>query len=183
METEFLRGALYLISRAWLAKPPAPEVPMTRPFVRTMAMKDYPAVEEIDRVSFKDCWNTPLLKAKLISGDGLNALVAVVGESVVAFLLYEVRAEALEVVRVAVHPSARRRGIGRMLVESVREVVSSSGRPAVIGWNVRETNLDATYFLKQMRFTAKLVPGHYANGDDAYRFTISVPGPKVMAHR
>jgi ribosomal-protein-alanine N-acetyltransferase len=97
--------------------------------------------------------------------DGVLPLVAEWGDQVVGFSLYEVCKVRLHLLRLATHPSYRRRGVGTLLLRRVQEKLAADGR-ALLSVVVEEGNLPAQYFFRGRGFRAvKVLRGHNAGGD------------------
>lgn len=77
------------------------------------------------------------------------ALVAEVGEKVVGFAVYLLRPKRLEVLRIAVHPDWRRRGIGSRLLGNIMQKIGGPGTPRqLLRLYVPEGNLAACLWLR-----------------------------------
>ena len=114
--------------------------------VRPALPLDTPALLAIERASFPDPWS----KRHLEENDGL---VAVVGETVVGFLIwYEVfpgddkALPEFEILNVATHPDYRRQGIACKLIEEF------TASPGAYFLEVRESNHAAFSLYQHLGF-------------------------------
>ncbi len=145
-------------------------VKASEPVIRWMIRRDMPTVLLIDSLSFPD----PLPEQELIKQlRRRNAIGMVVddGDRVIAFMVYELHNTRVQVLRLAVHPNHRRRGIGAMMIEKLRSKLSYDRRNK-LGADVREANLGGQLFLRAMDFRCvSTASGLYEDtGEDAYLF-------------
>ena len=133
-----------------------------------MAADDLDAVMEIERGAFPSSWRWADFVA-CIQTKGCEAHVAMRGPTVVGFVVWEIRDGALHVMNLAVHSDQRRQGIGTRLVKHVAQRLDPS-RCGYACLEVRETNLTAQLFYRQLGFKARRVlRSHYPDtGEDAY---------------
>ncbi|MFM7292269.1 MAG: ribosomal protein S18-alanine N-acetyltransferase [Planctomycetia bacterium] len=80
-------------------------------------------------------------------------MVAESGESVVAFMIYELHRSRLHVLNFAVARSHRRLGIGTRMMEKLIGKLTPERRSRIV-LEVRETNLPAQLFFRSMGFRA-----------------------------
>jgi ribosomal-protein-alanine N-acetyltransferase len=102
-------------------------------------------------------------------------MVAEVGDAVAGFMVYDLHRGHIDVIRLAVAPAFRRKGVGRAMVGKLRGKLSAHRR-TFFELRARETNLDGQLFLKRVGLAAMCVErGRYADsGEDAYRFVLAV---------
>jgi ribosomal-protein-alanine N-acetyltransferase len=96
-------------------------------------------------------------------------MVAEHNERVVGFMIYELHRNRLHVLNFAVHPDYRRRGIGAQMMNKLVAKLSPQRRTR-IQLEVRETNLPAQLFFKNLGFRAiSLLRDFYEDSpEDAY---------------
>lgn len=158
-----------------------PDVPTARRqsiiAVSYMNMTDMREAVAIDRESFPhQPWtlddfrfmnSRPYTTCKVADMDGHAA----------GYVVYTMlRCKGLFVERIGVAADARRRGVGRMLIEHVVRVLRHSDARKVIALKVREGNLDAQLFYRSLGFKCvRVSQGHYAYlNEDAYVFELNV---------
>lgn len=86
---------------------------------RAAHMDDVPAIAEIERLSFTDPWKASMIEKDLTQNPSARYTVAEVDGRVAGFASMWIVVDQGHIVDVAVHPSHRRRGIGRGLVSSM----------------------------------------------------------------
>jgi ribosomal-protein-alanine N-acetyltransferase len=103
-------------------------------------------------------------------------MVAEYGEKVVGFMIYELHKTKLHILNFAVHTEHRRSGIGGQMVEKLISKLSNHRRTQVV-LEVRESNLDAQLFFRNLEFRATGVSrAHYHDtGEDAYVMEYRLP--------
>jgi ribosomal-protein-alanine N-acetyltransferase len=153
-----------------------PEKPMERPeklrvHIRWMIRRDMTEVLEIENGSFARAWREEDF-IECLRGHNCIGNVAEYQGRVIGFCIYELHKHYLEVLNFAVHLKARRRGVGRSMIDRLIDKLSSYRRTRLL-LNVRETNLDAQLFFKACGLKAKVIlQNEYDDTDeDAYQFT------------
>jgi ribosomal-protein-alanine N-acetyltransferase len=96
-------------------------------YVRQMVRIDLPCVLEIDDTSFEERWSeedflTHLRERSIIG------MVAECGDRVVGYMVYQMRKSEYEILRIAVAPDCRRRGIGFALLCKMADKLSRNHR-------------------------------------------------------
>ena len=99
-------------------------------------------------------------------------MVAEADDRVVGFMIYRLVKETIHVVRFAVAPDVRRRGIGSQMLETLTAKLGK--RRTRIALEVRETNLDAQFFYRDRGFKAIAVMRDYYQDtcEDAYQMQL-----------
>jgi [ribosomal protein S18]-alanine N-acetyltransferase len=130
--------------------------------IRHAARRDVGALVAIERVSFSDPWSVESFESAL-SMDRMRVLVAEEraergagggdATTLLGYVLALVLGEEAEIADLAVAPEARRRGIGRLLLERVLEDLETRGVGEVY-LEVRESNLAARALYASLGFTA-----------------------------
>ena len=153
--------------------------------VRDARRGDLAAVETLERASFDEPWSGTLLDAELAHRSSLT-LLATGEEGVLGYAAFRRAADQAELVRIAVAPEARRRGVGRRLVEEGVERLRREGARRCF-LEVRTGNAAARRLYAGLGFRrVGLRRGYYADGSDALvlalRFTLPAadpaPGPE-----
>jgi ribosomal-protein-alanine N-acetyltransferase len=71
-------------------------------------------------------------------------------------MIYELHKNRIHILSFAVHPDYRRQGIGRAMVDKLISKLAYQRRSRIV-LEVRETNLDAQLFFRQLGFRATSV--------------------------
>ncbi|RLS33348.1 MAG: ribosomal-protein-alanine N-acetyltransferase [Planctomycetota bacterium] len=117
-----------------------------------MIRRDMPEVLGIEQEAFEFPWLdedfTRCLRQRNCIG-----MVAEVGDSVVAFMIYELHRTRLHVLNFAVRRSHRRLGIGSQMMEKLFAKLSAERRDRIL-LEVRERNLPAQVFFRSLGYRA-----------------------------
>ena len=120
--------------------------------VRWMIRRDMREVLDVEREAFEFPWSdedfTRCLRQRNCIG-----MVAESGDSVVAFMIYELHRSRLHVLNFAVARSHRRLGVGTRMMEKLAGKLSPERRSRIV-LEVRETNLPAQLFFRSLGFRA-----------------------------
>ena len=120
--------------------------------IRWMIRRDMPAVLEIESLSFEfPCSEEEMIT--MLRQRNTIGMVSEVDGQVVGFMIYDLLPNRLHLNTIAVHPSHRRYGVGRAMVEKLIYKLSFQRRNRII-LEVRETNLIAQKFLRSLGFIA-----------------------------
>ncbi len=119
--------------------------------VRRMLTEDFPALARIEATSDENFWNEDTFGQHLCMSRS-NGLVVWDSMAPVAFVAFESmpRTSYLQIWNLVVEPRFRKKGIGRLLVSRLIERVPSEFDG--IRFNVRESNVEAQLFLRQLGF-------------------------------
>ena len=126
-----------------------------RVHIRWMIRRDMEDVLSIERHSFEFPWFEEDF-IRCLRQRNCIGMVAEHGERVVGFMIYELHKTRLHILNFAVAPEFRRRGVGRQMVDKLVSKLSSQRRTRIT-LEVRETNLPAQLFFKQLSFRATMV--------------------------
>ncbi len=138
--------------------------------IRPGVKSDLSALVRLERASFDDAWSETLLAGELASSSPL--LVAEIGGLAVAYAAFLETAGEAELLRVAVDPDVRRRGLGRRLVEAGLEELRRRGVERC-HLEVRTDNEPALALYRALGFdVAGLRPGYYTDGTAALLLTL-----------
>ena len=155
--------------------------------LRWMIRRDMPEVLSIEQEAFEFPWSdedfTRCLRQRNCIG-----MVAEVGDSVVAFMIYELHRTRLHVLNFAVRRSHRRLGIGTQMMGKLVAKLSVERRDRIL-LEVRERNLPAQVFFRSLGYRAiSVLKDFYEDStEDAYLMqylsaeAASVARPRRMA--
>jgi [ribosomal protein S18]-alanine N-acetyltransferase len=115
--------------------------------IRWMIRRDLPFVLNIENASFEFPWTEDEFIRCLRQRDCIG-MVAERNEEVAGFMIY--------ILSFAVHPDYRRQGIGRSMIDKLVSKLAYQRRNRIV-LEVRETNLDAQLFFRQLGFRATSV--------------------------
>lgn len=141
---------------------------VARVHIRWMIRRDMPEVLATEQASFDYSWTEEDFLRCLRQRNCIG-MVAEQDEKVVGFMIYELHKTKLHILNFAVHPRARRHGIGLQMVAKLIGKLSSHRRTRIT-LAVRETNLPAQLFFRDQGFRAvKVMRGYYEDsGEDAF---------------
>ncbi|MEM9352989.1 MAG: ribosomal protein S18-alanine N-acetyltransferase [Planctomycetota bacterium] len=139
-----------------------------RVHIRWMIRRDMPEVLGIESESFEFPWFEEDF-IRCLRQRNCIGMVAESGERVVGFMIYELHRTRLHILNFAVAADARRDGVGSQMVDKLIGKLSSERRTR-ISLEVRETNLPAQLFFKEVGFRATTVLRAYYEDspEDAY---------------
>lgn len=115
--------------------------------IRRLTMFDVDEVLAIERHSFDDPWTLEDFEISLLEKD-FYGVAAAAYERILGYLIVKRHRECSELLNLAVHPRARRCGIGRALVASEQDAALA------IEGLLRERNLAGQLFLRACGFRA-----------------------------
>lgn len=158
--------------------PSAPSTPR-RITIREAGFADLPALVELEVGSFDDPWTGGLLKAELDQPTSLALLATAESGAALGYAAFRRAVDDAEMVRIAVAPQARRRGIGRRLVqEGVERLRRAGARRCFL--EVRQGNEPARRLYAALGFhRVGFRRTYYADGSDAVVLALELgpPGP------
>ena len=120
--------------------------------IRWMIRRDMPAVLSIEEASFEFPWCEEEF-IRCLRQRNCIGMVAERNDQVVGFMIYELHKNRLHLLNFAVDPLGRRQSIGRSMLDKLVSKLSHDRRNRIM-LEVRETNLDAQLFFKQLGFRA-----------------------------
>lgn len=139
-------------------------------YVRWMLERDFPAVAAIERVSARRPWSEEDVDA-ITSSRRAIGMVAQHPSGLCGFAVYEIAHRGLVILKLAVEPAHRRRGVGRRLFGAIaRRLVPP--RRSRLTFDAAESELSAQLFLHAMGFRAEAILRDYFDlprCEDAYR--------------
>lgn len=152
--------------------------------LRWMIRRDMPEVLSIEQEAFEFPWSdddfTRCLRQRNCIG-----MVAEVGDSVVAFMIYELHRTRLHVLNFAVRRSHRRLGIGTQMMGKLFAKLSVERRDRIL-LEVRERNLPAQVFFRSLGYRAiSVLKDFYEDStEDAYLMQyLSAEAPSIAMPR
>ena len=98
------------------------------------------AVAEIEQISFSDPWSVESLE--LMLGEQAMGLVAIEDRRVLGYVGMMCVLDEGQIINVATHPDARRRGVGRSLMIAIEQSAKERGI-VFLSLEVRESNAAA----------------------------------------
>lgn len=136
--------------------------------IRWMIRRDMAEVLQIEDRSFEFSWSEEDF-IRCLRQRNCIGMIAEHNERVVGFMIYELHRNRLHVLNFAVHPDFRRRGVGLQMVRKLMSKLSPQRRSRIM-LEVRETNLDAQLFFRDLGFRAvSLLRDFYEDTtEDAY---------------
>lgn len=132
--------------------------------VRPVRPEDMESVYKLEEACFKDPYPSYFLD-QLAEANPLSFLVATIKENVVGYAVVDRWPDHNHLVSIAVHPEARRQGIGRRLLVALRAELEVE-KPLRL--EVRRSNAAAIGFYLSNGFRRiGEVEAYYADGEDA----------------
>lgn len=138
------------------------------PEITFMRLEDIPEVLTIEQLSFTTPWSRYAFISELTENDRARYLVARIGNRVVGYIGVWLVADEGHITNIAVHPSYRNRGIGRMLLLAMMDLIKRmNGRRVTL--EVRVSNTVAQHLYESVGFVGVGVRlGYYLdNNEDA----------------
>ena len=147
--------------------------------IRWMIRRDMPEVLEIENRSLE----FPLSEddfVRCLRQRNRIGMVADVDDRVVGLMIYELHKNQLHILNFAVHPDFRRRGVGGQMIGKLIGKLSYQRRNRIL-LEIRETNLDAQLFFREVGFKAvSVLRDFYDNIDeDAYVMQFAYQDPQA----
>lgn len=125
-------------------------------------------IAELEKICFSDPWSLPMLEPELSNPLSLW-LVMVEGEQVIGYVGSQAVLDAADMMNIAVHPSYRRQGIARLLVQ---ELIAQLKQKNIcsLALEVRASNAPAICLYEKLGFLqVGRRPGYYRNPkEDAF---------------
>jgi ribosomal protein S18 acetylase RimI-like enzyme len=135
-------------------------------FCRWMGPKDEGRILEIENDSSPQPQGVDLLA--YLKKRNYFGVVCEVNSKIVAFMIYHVRKENIEIESFCVDPNYRLQGIGKKMMDEVKTKLNSRRRK--LDLFVPDSSLDAHLFLKRMGFIADGIIRRCYGQDDGYYF-------------
>lgn len=134
-----------------------------------MKLTDIDDVYEVERLSYPTPWSRRAFISELTENAYAHYLVARSQGQVVGYIGMWLILDECHITNVAVHPAWRRRGIGRLLLQSAIEFAEAAGGKRIT-LEVRRTNLVAQHLYQSFGFrSVGIRRGYYTdNHEDAF---------------
>jgi len=132
------------------------------------------AVDEIERHSFKNPW-PPQVFAEELTREWARVDVALDRGRVVGFVDYWIVQDEIHLLAIASHPDARRRGIGKLLLDHLLARAREE-QAVLVTLEVRRSNVPAIAMYERAGFaTVGVRPRYYAeDNEDALVMTLDL---------
>lgn len=157
--------------------------PGASPVIRRAGTADLPALVALEEMSFDQPWSAALLRTELESSCSFVLLASSPEPpgTVVGYAAFQIVTDQAELLRVAVRPGARRRGLGAKLVRS--GLAEAAGRGAARCFlEVRPGNRPAIELYRRLGFDEiGRRSGYYADGADALVMAVDLLRPPGAA--
>lgn len=142
--------------------------------IRWMIRRDLPFVLNIEESSFEFPWTEDEFIQCLRQRENIG-MVAEIDDLVVGYMVYSLYKKRIDLMSFAVHPNFRKQGIGRSMINKLIAKLEYQRRNRITT-EVRETNLHAQLFLRQMGFLATNIRRDAFDciSEDAYQMTYRV---------
>jgi ribosomal-protein-alanine N-acetyltransferase len=136
--------------------------------IRWMIRRDMAEVLQIEDRSFEFSWSEEDF-IRCLRQRNCIGMIAEHNARVAGFMIYELHRSRLHLLNFAVHPEFRRRDVGTQMIKKLRSKLSPERRSRIL-LEVRETNLNAQLFFREMGFRAiSLLRDFYEDTtEDAY---------------
>jgi len=136
--------------------------------IRWMIRRDMSAVIDIEQRSFEFPWSEEEF-IRCLRQRNCIGMVAERESNVVGFMIYELHKNRLHLLNFAVADNMRRQGIGKAMMEKLASKLSVDRRNRIM-LEVRETNLEAQLFFRELGFRAiSVLRSFYEDSpEDAY---------------
>lgn len=119
--------------------------------IRPMFTGDVSKILKIEYASYDFPWTKEEF-LKSLSNTTMTCLVVVQGKKVIGYIIFQLKANLLEVLNIAVDPKCRRLGIATTLINKVKSELNTIIQDVMI--SVVETNLAMQLFLRSQGFKA-----------------------------
>ena len=135
--------------------------------IRAWEEKDIPALAEIENKSFADPWTEGMLK-DCLRYPIYHTFLAEEGGQVCGYCCLILLFEDAELANIAVAPSHRGQGVGKMLMEKMHDYAKTFGAERML-LEVRVSNQSAIGLYEKYGYEKYgLRENYYADGEDAY---------------
>lgn len=148
-------GFLYeddIVMMTWSGAPRPTEAMPADIHLRPMTVNDLPEVADVDRAAFSRLWQNSLASLRLAFPQAGVAMVAEMDSQVVGYQISTFGPFGAHLARLAVHPNAQRRGVGRALLADLIDKVSAHGLQRITV-NTQGKNLASQALYRKMGFT------------------------------
>jgi ribosomal-protein-alanine N-acetyltransferase len=149
--------------------------------LRTLAMSDLDALEEIERVSYPAPWSRAMFAAELQKPGALALGAYSEDGALVGYAIVSRHVDVWHVMNVAVAPVYRRRGVAYALLERLFEVTAADVRRGYT-LEVRVSNTEAIRLYERLGFEPRGIRrGYYTDNREDALIMWREPAPTVKA--
>ncbi len=136
--------------------------------IRNATDTDLPRIIEIERLAFPSPWTLASFQRELtLPFSRITVALPDDADSISGFLCRWLIADECHILNIAVHPDARRLGIGTVLIGEAINEAKSCGT-GVVTLEVRRSNLAARQLYRKFEFEERRLRRHYYGpGEDA----------------
>ena len=134
--------------------------------IRKMTDSDLPQVERIDAASFDPLWQNPLETLQRAFTQSLFAMVAEENDGIIGYQITTGGAQRAHLARLAVHPTAQGRGVGKALLRNLFRMLTHNGMPRLTV-NTQKDNVPSLNLYQNMGFVR--------TGEQYPVYTLDVP--------
>ncbi len=129
------------------------------------------SIAQLEKECFTDNWSENAVSMQI---DRQQIIVYKDGNKVIGYCVFMTAADEGEILRIAVIPNARKRGIGRKLLDSAVKIMKSRGASEIF-LEVRASNKDAISLYEKYGFIKTGVrKNYYENKEDAVLYNFKV---------
>ena len=134
---------------------------------REATIEDLESIVAIEQVSFTNPWNYGSLASEILDHPWSRCVVTTVENDVAGYIIYWRLKGERHLLKMAVKPHLRRRGLGRQLIDLIVEDAQSSKTMIIL--EVRVSNRDAQRLYERAGFAETGIRKNYYhdNGEDA----------------
>jgi [ribosomal protein S18]-alanine N-acetyltransferase len=150
--------------------------------IRPLQLRDLPAIEQIERDSYRTPWSRSMFAGELskTSSVCLGALEEDTGE-LVGYLIVSRYVDAWHVMNIAVDPNRRRAGVATALLERLFELTGPDGRRGYT-LEVRVSNHGAIDLYQRLGFQPRGIRrGYYTDNREDALIMWRDPQPQAVA--
>ena len=158
--------------------------------IRDIIKYDIPRILQIEGASFESGWSEEDFKYYVnLNNKGYMCKAAQIDDKIVGFMISEMHKDRWKILKLAVDPEYRYRGIGTQLIRDVIKKIHSHKRSSIC-LDVRESNIDAQRFFKKvfndnqvldgkdLVYTGKVIANSFEDtGESAYQLRYALPDP------
>lgn len=126
-----------------------------RGHIRWMIRRDMPTVLDIEKRSFTYPNSEEDFLRELRNSKCIGTVITI-SEEVVGYMVYELLKEKLRLLKLAVDPEHRRKGLASLMINKLKSKLSAHRRTSII-LDVPDYNLEAQLFFKSQNFFATRV--------------------------
>jgi ribosomal-protein-alanine N-acetyltransferase len=129
--------------------------------IKPMSLDDLTEVIRIERASFPSPWSEEMFRRELMKNKDFSIFIsAKLNDRLVGYGGIWIIIDEAHVVNLAVHPSYRRKGIGRLILLALLEIAQRKGMKRLT-LEVRRSNVNAIRFYKRFGFQQRGIRKDY----------------------